>query len=76
MMSSSGSAVAGNIWHTATHAEHARPMMQARGGGSSCCWVQWATGGARGSGRGTRWVYCPLQNLAAYSGLVDYLALR
>lgn len=30
MMASSSGAVAGNIWHTATHAEHARPMMQAR----------------------------------------------
>lgn len=30
MMTSSGGAVAGNIWHTATHAEHARPMLQAR----------------------------------------------
>lgn len=29
-MMASGGAVAGNIWHTATHAEHARPMMQAR----------------------------------------------
>lgn len=29
MMTSSGGAVAGNIWHTATHAEHARPMLQA-----------------------------------------------
>ncbi len=28
-MVASGGAVAGNIWHTATHAEHARPMMQA-----------------------------------------------
>lgn len=32
MMASAGGggAVAGNLWHTATHAEHARPMMQAR----------------------------------------------
>jgi hypothetical protein len=22
---------AGNLWHTATHAEHARPMLQVRG---------------------------------------------
>jgi hypothetical protein len=29
-MMAAGGAVAGNIWHTATHAEHARPMMQVR----------------------------------------------
>lgn len=36
MMASAGGAVAGNLWHAATHAEHARPMMQASlGAGAS-----------------------------------------
>jgi hypothetical protein len=38
MVAASGGAVAGNIWHTATHAEHARPMMQVSVGGC----ISWA----------------------------------
>jgi hypothetical protein len=37
-MMAAGGAVAGNIWHTATHAEHARPMMQVRLAGWLAGW--------------------------------------
>ena len=49
MMAAGG--VAGNIWHTATHAEHARPMMQVR----LLCWLAaWVDGWMAGS-KWPRW---------------------
>lgn len=55
-------AVSGNLWHTATHAEHARPMLQV--GVDSCqhsellvaffsAWCWWWFGGEQGQG----WVH-------------------